>query len=126
MENPSQNLVVTGGVYDIAEACSDIPYVLEPGVSDTLTLTLVSSVAHSLRVSVVDTNGSPVVGATVDISRSGFSDTGITTTCGQTFFNSGLISSTDYEIHIEASGYTDKTITDVGVNSTTSIQITLD
>lgn len=113
------DVVVTNTSYDVAEACSDIPYSLEPGVSQTLTLTLAPSTARSLRVNVVDINGVEIPNATVDLSRAGFSDSAVTTTCGQTFFNTGLSSAIDYVLTVSAFGYDTQMLTDVAIEGTT-------
>lgn len=125
LEWDSYDLSLTTGVYDIANACAGLPYVLNPGVSEILTLTLVPATTNSLRVSVVDIDGNPIIGADVELSRSGFSKSGSTTNCGQTFFNSGLISALDYVVDVHASGYTDQTITDVSADGSNVLKITM-
>jgi prepilin-type N-terminal cleavage/methylation domain-containing protein len=119
------NLDVTGGVYNIEEACPALPYTLDPGENDTLTLTLVPATAYSLRVSVVDTSGNPILGADITLSRSGFSDTIESTTCGQVFFNTGLGAHADYDVDVSASGYTSQTITGVNIDGTNTLAIVM-
>jgi hypothetical protein len=119
------DVIVTDTSYDVAEACRDIPYVLEPGVSETLTLTLASEVTYSLRVHVVDINGDEIPNATVDVSRTGFSESKDTSICGQVFFNSGLSSASDYTLNVSAFGYTSQQITDFTVDGTNTTTITL-
>ncbi len=109
-------ITLTTPGYDIADACSSLPYVLDPGVSDTLVLTLVGSVTNSLRVHVTDVSGNPLPDATVELSRSGFSDTEDASLCGQAFFNSGLVVQSDYELFVQAPGYADQTVTAVNVD----------
>lgn len=118
-------VTVTDSSYDIAEACSNIPYVLDPGVSDTLTLTLANATAYSFRVSVVDSSGMVIPNADVTLSRSGFNDTIATSACGQSFFNSGLSSHVDYVLDVEASGYADQTITDLTIDGADSLVVIL-
>lgn len=119
------DVVLDTGAYDISEACANVPYTLNPNVDDTLTLTLVPASTYSLRIHVVDTDGNPVANADVDLSRSGFSASEITSSCGQAFFNAGLASEVDYEVTVQASGYVDRTITDVSIDGTETFVITL-
>lgn len=113
------------GAYDISEACNDIPYVLNPGVSETLNLTLVPDAVRSMRVSVTDDSNTPIKDATVDISRTGISDSGVTSSCGQVFFNTGLSSSSDYQIDVAKAGYTSKTITDISITGDEVLKVVL-
>lgn len=110
LEWDSYDVALNTSVYDIAEACADIPYSLNPGVSDILTLRLLPSASHTLRVSVVDESNIPVPNVDVTISRTSFSDTAITSACGQVFFNTGLGMFSDYEITIQKTGYVSQTI----------------
>ncbi len=114
------------GAYTIREACADNPYTLDPGVSDTLTLTLVASVPYSLRTIVVDASGNPIAGADVQVSRSGYNVTDTTTSCGQTFFSTGLVSAIDYVVAVSATGYVSQTVTDVSVTGENTFKIVLD
>jgi prepilin-type N-terminal cleavage/methylation domain-containing protein len=111
--------------YDIAEACKNIPYVLDPGANETLKLTLVAGTAYTLRVSVVDADGDPVIGADVDLTRPGFSDSGVTSSCGQMFFNSGLGAFDDYQIDVSASGYVTEIISDIVIDDDETLVVTL-
>ncbi len=113
------------GAYTIKEACATIPYTLSPGVDDTLTLTLVGALARSLRVVVVDEDSDPVIGATVDLSRSGFSDSGTTGGCGQYFFDSGLADVSDYQLDVSAAGYDTANLTGVIVSGNSTVLVTL-
>jgi hypothetical protein len=119
------DVVLSDGIYDIAQACENIPYILEPGVVEILTLTLLPPVASSLRVMVEDTSGNAVPGADVQLTRSGFNESEITSVCGQTFFNSGVSEQTDYQLDVSAAGYVSEVMTDVTVNGATSITVTL-
>lgn len=109
-------VLLSSGAYDISQACSALPFPLDPDADETLTLTLVPSAPRTLRVSVVEASGAPVIGALVEVSRSGFSNQETTSACGQSFFKSGLVSAEDYVIEISAPGYVDTTVTDVGIN----------
>jgi hypothetical protein len=111
--------------YDVAEACERIPYALDPGVQDTLVLTLVPASAHSLRVRVQDTNGDALANAEVTLSRSGFSDTEVSSTCGGAFFNDAVSSAVDYTLFVEATGYADNTTTDIAIDGSDALTITM-
>ncbi len=119
------DIALTSPGYDVSEACTSLPYSLLPGVVDTLTLTLVPSVSHSLRVEVVDSSGDPIPNASVTLSRPGFSDSDTTSVCGQVFFGSGVASEIDYELDIDASGYVDQTITGVSIDGASVLRVTL-
>ena len=125
LEWDSYSLELDTAGYDIAEACADLPFALDPGVSDTLTLTLAPETGHNLRVSVVDDVGNPVSGAEVEITRPSFSDSGNTSACGQVFFDAGLANQVDYEIQISRSGYISKTVTDVVVDGDSILKVIL-
>ncbi len=125
LEWDSYDVVLMSPGYDVSEACRSLPYSLSPGVVDTLTLTLVPSVAHSLRVEVVDGIGDPIPNASVTLSRSGFSDSDTASVCGQVFFGSGVSSNTDYEVEVEATGYIDQTITGVSIDGASILRVTL-
>ena len=115
LEFDSYSIDLDTGAYDIAEACGNIPYALNAGVDDTLTLTLVPNVARTFRVYVTDENNIPVQDATVAVSRSGYADSADTSSCGQVFFNTGLSSADDYEITITKSGFDAKTVSAISI-----------
>jgi hypothetical protein len=126
LEWDSYTLTLGTGAYDISNACPGLPYILNPGGSETLTLTLTSSVSHSFRVSVVDISGNPVIGADVQLTRSGVNQTKETSTCGQVFFNSGLSEATDYQVDVQKTGYTTQTVTGITVgDGTATLVVTL-
>lgn len=125
LEWDSYSLVLDTAGYDIAEACADLPFALDPGAIDTLTLTLAPETGHNLRVSVVDDAGNPVSGAEVEITRPSFSDSGNTSVCGQVFFNAGLANQVDYEIQISKLGYVSKTVTEVAVDGDSILKVVL-
>lgn len=125
LEWDSYSVTLATAGYDISGACPSLPYSLDPGVADTLTLTLVPSVPHSLRVEVVDSTGDPIPNASVALTRSGFSRSDTTSVCGQAFFNSGLSQQNDFQIEIEATGYSDQTVTGVSVDGATVYRVTL-
>jgi hypothetical protein len=125
LEWGAYKVFIQGGSYDIREACPALPFTLQPDTTDTLTLTLVPSAVRSIRVSVVDTGGVPVIGADVEISRSGFTDQEDTSSCGQSFFNSGLADADDYVVDVSASGFVSQSVTAIGIHGDESIIVTL-
>lgn len=111
--------------YDIKEVCENIPYTLSPAASETVTLTLVPSSTNALRIRVEDTSGVAVAGAAVNLMRTGFSDSGTSSACGQTFFNSGLTVASDYDVVVSASGYISETVEDVSIDGYGTLVVVL-
>lgn len=118
-------VVVDDSSYNVAEACEDIPYSLAPGVEETLTLTLAPAVTHSLRVRVEDINGTAIPNADVTLSRTGFNESTVTSSCGGAFYNDSLTSANDYSLQVDATGYTTQTLTGVGVTGASYILVTM-
>lgn len=119
------SLVLGTGAYDISEAFPLVPYTLDPGVDETLTLTLVPNAAYSLRVAVTDSSGALLSGAEVELLRSGFSDTATSSTRGQVFFNSGLSVNSDYRVIVQKAGYVDQTISDITIDGDETMVVVL-
>jgi hypothetical protein len=125
LEWDSYQITLETPTYDISEACSALPFALEPGATSTLTLTLVPDTARSLRVSVVNAAGDPIPNASIEVSRSGFNSTEDTKSCGQVFFNTGLVNASDYVIDIAAAGYAGRTVTDIVVDGDETLSFVL-
>lgn len=125
LEWDSYSITLLTPGYDVSEACQSLPYGLDPGITDTLTLTLVPSVSDSLRVEVVDSDGNPIPNAEVTLSRSGFTDSETTSVCGGVFFNSGVASANDYDLLVEKAGYSDQTLAGVNISGPSTMRITL-
>lgn len=111
--------LLTSG-YDIAEACSSVPLSLSPDSTETIALTLDSSVSYALRVLVTEVDGTPIHGADVNLNRGAIDETQMTSTCGQVFFNSALVSATDYTLTVSKSGYTTYVDSAVKIDSSTT------
>jgi prepilin-type N-terminal cleavage/methylation domain-containing protein len=92
----------TGG-RTVSEACTASPFSVEPDSSDEVILVTAPYSTHNLRVVVKNGMGEAIIGATVDLARTG-SDTDTTGWCGQTFFPS-LVSASDYVLTVSDSGY---------------------
>jgi hypothetical protein len=69
---------------------------------------------NAALVSVHDNLGTPISGAQVTLSRTGFTKTVTTSACGTAYF--GALSSASYTITATKSGFTDVTYTAVPVN----------
>lgn len=125
LEWDTYTFTINSAGYDISEACNTIPYVLLPNVDETLTLTLVPDALYSIRVVVEDGSGNPILDADVDLTRSGFSASESTSSCGQAFFNSGLGAYADYQVQVSKSGFTTETVTDVTISGDESLRVIL-
>jgi hypothetical protein len=125
LEWDSYKVSLGTGSYDISEACPALPFPLEPGTDSTLTLTLVPDAIRSMRVSVENTSGDPITNASVEIARSGLEESADTTACGQVFFNTGLVSATDYTVTVSAPGYADRSVTDITIDGDEALAVTL-
>ncbi|CAN5764556.1 hypothetical protein BH11PAT2_BH11PAT2_03290 [soil metagenome] len=102
LEWDSYSLSLPG--YDAVEACNAPPYVLAPGSSNDVSLILASSTPNMLLVSVSNSSGG-LAGASVTLSRTGFTKTVTTTACGSAYFGA-ITSSSGYTITVSKSGYT--------------------
>lgn len=113
LEWDSYSVAVSG--YDVVDACDAPPYALSPGASIHNTLLLGTQTTNSMLVTVTDSSGNLVPGASVTLSRSGYSETVTSSSCGTAYFGN-LTASTDYTIGLVKTGYTTNTITGVTVS----------
>jgi hypothetical protein len=105
--------------YDIVDACPDSPpYALSPGVSLPESLILASTTGNTILVAVSDSSGNNVSGATVTLSRTGFTQTVTTSSCGNAYFGN-LTTSTNYTVSISKTGYTSNSANNVTVSGET-------
>lgn len=104
MEFDSYSITNTDG-YAVARTCDQLPLSHEAGEVSSVEMVLVGAVTNSLRVTVINGFGGYVPGAEVTLSRTGFSDTQTTDSCGQVFFNSGIVAEVDYDISVSRNGY---------------------
>ena len=93
----------------VLRACPELPLNHAAGIDSEQELVLDSTADDTLRVMVTTTGGTPLPGARVTLSRSGFSETLLTDSCGQVFFASGLTAASDYELTVSRTGYTSDT-----------------
>lgn len=110
------SLLLSG--YDVIDACSPPPYSISPGTSYDKSLYLGASTANSVLISVTDSTDIPVSGATVTLSKTGYSSTVSSTSCGAAYFG-GVSSANTYTITISKAGYTTTTFPNVTVSGTT-------
>ncbi len=115
---------VVDNSYVISEACSANPYVLAPDVESTVTYTLVPATSDNLRVVVKDGSGQNIIGATVELDRSGYNDIKDTGWCGQTFFG-GVTNNSDYTLTVSAPGYTTQVLTPITISGAVVQIVTL-
>lgn len=112
-------VTVDDPTYDVLEACSNSPVVLNPDTSETVLLTLANLAGAFLRVVVTDPGGVVIPNATVRLQNTGYDVTQTTSLCGQTYFNGGgLYQAGDYTLTVSKSGYTTE------VNATTTVAAT--
>jgi hypothetical protein len=93
----------SGGDYDLAFSCPSQPALLSPGSTGSTYLYLSDKNTDTLVFSVTS-GGSPVVGAMVDVTATGFHDKSATRSCGHTSFDS--VSAGLYDYSVSATGYT--------------------
>lgn len=125
LEFDAYTLAISGS-YDKAMACGGHPFVHKAGINGELELLLVSGTADTLRVSVADSLGRVIPGASVNLTRSGYNVTTLTNSCGQVFFSgSGLNSNNDYTIAVTATGYNNELVSSFEVNGDITTAITL-
>lgn len=116
--------VTTGGL-TVAEICPPQPLALNPGVVATTSIILSPATAHSLTVVVQDAiTEVELEGTSVQLERSGYNVTQLTSACGQTFFP-GLVQANDYTLTVTHPGYVQSTST-VEVSGATQDTVFLD
>jgi hypothetical protein len=125
LEWDEYDVTVTDVSYDIKEACFNDPFALDPGADDTLVLTLVPASTHSLRVHVEDSDGDVIANADVTLTKGGYNEDRVTSTCGGAFFESVSSAAVDYTLTIEAAGFTDRTLTDVSINGASVLNVVM-
>ncbi|MEZ4103961.1 MAG: prepilin-type N-terminal cleavage/methylation domain-containing protein [Candidatus Paceibacterota bacterium] len=114
-----------GGFYVVKDACPASPYNLSPNTAEQATYLLSPTTANSLRLKVVDVSGDAIIGATVELIKSGLSQGfAYTSWCGQVYFD-GLASDTDYELNISANEYISQNISPYSISNTQVEEIIL-
>jgi hypothetical protein len=113
LEWDSYSLSLSG--YDVIDACDPPTYSMSAGSTYANALYLGPLTTNAVLVAVRDNAGAYVSGATVTLSRSGFSSTVTTSSCGTAYFG-GLTSSSSYTVQISKAGYTTTTSTNVNIS----------
>ena len=106
--------VLTLNGYDTVDACNAPPYSVPAGVTQSHALYLGTATTNSLLVSVRDNTGAYVPGASVTLSKSGYSSTVTTSACGTAYFGA-LSSSSSYSVQIVKTGYTTTSFSNIDV-----------
>lgn len=113
MEWDEYAFALTG--YDVVDACGAPPYTLPPGTTSDNRLMLDTETANMILVSVRDAAGAPVSGASVTLSRSGYTAAKTSGACGTAYFG-GMQSSNAYTIQVSKTGFATATFTPVPVS----------
>lgn len=112
LEWDSYALALSG--YDVVDACYSPAFSLSPGSTYAHALYLGALTTNAVLVSVLDSTGAYVPGATVTLSRTGFSQSVTTSACGTAYFGS-LTASSAYTVQISKTGFTTTSNTNVNI-----------
>jgi type II secretory pathway pseudopilin PulG len=112
IEWDSYTVTMAGGSM-ISEACLSNPYSLSPNEDAVLRVHTAPASANNLRVEVVDSAGSPVVEADVELTGP-TNVTADTSWCGQVYF--GSLTADDYDLEISAPGFATQIISPVSIS----------
>ena len=104
---------------DIVDACPSPPYAFAPGDTPAALLVFAPATTNSLRVFVADNAGAAVSGATVVISRSGYTKTLTSSLCGSVYAGS-IATANDYSVSIGKPGFASTTFSGVSVSGQTA------
>lgn len=106
-------------------SCPVLPLQHHAGVDSEIEIELAAVSGDTVLVTVLDASGRLIPGATVELARTGFTDTIKTNTCGQAFFSSGVIAASDYTIVVSKSGYNTETVTPYDLSGESVATVTL-
>jgi hypothetical protein len=109
----------------VTTACPALPHLQQAGIDSSLDIVLRATLDESLRTTVHSQAGIPIPGASVTLSRPGFSATAETNLCGQTFMHAGVVLESDYDVVVSKPGYVTQTINTFTINGNTDTVITL-
>jgi len=91
--------------YDIANSFPPQPINLNPGANQTTTIKLAIHQSNTLLLTIKNSAGQPLTGASVRLYGAGYDKTKITTDSGQTFYSP--LSQTTYNLEVKMTGYSD-------------------
>ncbi len=103
--------------YDVIDACMPPTYTVSAGGSYVTSLYLGAATTNTVLVSVRDAAGNSVSGATVTLSKTGYTNTVTSSGCGTAYF--GGLSSGTYTVSIAKTGYTTTTYSNVSISGHT-------
>ncbi|HVX91517.1 MAG TPA: carboxypeptidase-like regulatory domain-containing protein [Candidatus Paceibacterota bacterium] len=83
--------------YDVVDACPTFPYNVLPNTTTDARLVIASATPNALLVSTTDASGNSLSGASVTLSRTGFSQTVTSSSCGTAYFGD-VDAHTDYSL----------------------------
>jgi hypothetical protein len=112
--------------HDVIDVCNAPVYDLAPAGVLTSSLTLSTRTTNALVASIISaTSSAPIIGATVTLTRTGFSSSVTTTSCGAAYFG-GLTSASDYTLSVSKTGYTSFNATGITVSDHIFYEAALD
>jgi hypothetical protein len=111
--------------YTVSRSCPTLPLQHLAGVDSVAEITLISSGTDTLLVTVLSDAGERIPGASVELSRSGFSDTVRTNACGQAFFSAGVSANTDYVVDVSKSGFQSVTVSPYDLSNESGVIVNL-
>lgn len=111
--------------FDLSSSCPFEPVSLAPASSALIALYLVAHTQNTLIVKVQNaTSSAAIPGASVTLSRPGFSAAVPADSCGQSFF-AGLSAASNYSLSVSAPGFTSTTTSGVVVSGQSAAAISL-
>lgn len=116
--------IATTTGYNLAESCNPQPEALAPGASQTTRLYALPYTAHTLLVDVRGAGDVLLEDASVRLYRTGYDETTLSSSCGQSFFES--LTENIYTLEVSATGYEDYTNSALNVSGVTTISVVLD
>lgn len=122
LEWDSYTLALSG--YDIEDECPEPPYAVAPGTVSSVSVMLGTETANALMVAASDNAGNPLAGVTVTLSKTGYSSSATTSSCGNAYF--GSVTSGSYAVQIAKAGYTTKSFTGVSISGMTAFNASFD
>lgn len=102
--------------HDVAYGCAAYPIEQIAGVDGEAEIVFVPNETNTLRLTIEDTTGRPIPGATVSLSRPSYSEVRTTGGCGQVFFVGTATVQVDYELQIVAPGYVTEVLPAVAID----------
>jgi len=106
LEWDSYRIIVSSATgYDIADCNPTQPISLNPDSSQTVNIKLANHQSNTLLVSVKNSAGQALVGASVRLYKTGYNRTKLTSDSGQAFFSP--LSEATYNLEIKMAGYQD-------------------